>query len=131
MADIFAEATRQKIRFETTQGCLTVEDLWDLPLTGNRRVHLDGVAVGLYHELQTQQQVSFVDDPPKANTLLQLKLDIVKYVIEVKKAAQLAATQAADRAAQKAKLLDIIARKQDAALEELPVDQLQQMIAVL
>ena len=131
MEDIFAEATRQKIRFETAQGCLTAEDLWDLPLTGHKRVHLDGIAVEIYQDLQTQQQVSFVNDPPKANTLLQLKFDVVKQIINVKKAEKLAAEQAAEQAARKNKLLEILARKQDTALEGLSVDELQAMVATL
>lgn len=130
MESLFADATRQKIRFETAQGCLTVEDLWDLPLTSTRRVHLDGIAIGLYQELQAQQ-VSFVEEVSKANTLLTLKFDVVKHIIAVKKADKLAAAQDADKAARKAKLLDILAHKQDAALEALSIEELQGMVGAL
>jgi hypothetical protein len=34
--NIFEQATRAKIRFSTPVGMLSVEDLWDLPLTSTQ-----------------------------------------------------------------------------------------------
>ena len=48
MSEIFMKATQKKLRFDSTQGLLTVEDLWDLPLTGtNKKANLDDIAIGL------------------------------------------------------------------------------------
>lgn len=35
---IFEQASRQKLRFETSAGKLSIEDLWDLPLTSNNNL---------------------------------------------------------------------------------------------
>ena len=44
--NIFEQAARQKIRFESVLGLLCVEDLWDLPLTSlnSKRANLDDIA---------------------------------------------------------------------------------------
>ena len=41
--DIFKQATKLKLRFSSVRGDLTVEDLWDLPLTSKSNLSLDGV----------------------------------------------------------------------------------------
>ena len=46
--NIFEQATRQAFRFESPKGFLTVEDLWNLPLTNNTgRANLDGINAGI------------------------------------------------------------------------------------
>ena len=131
MADIFAQATRTKLRFTSPCGLLSIEDVWDLPLTSKRGASLDALARTLYRELQETKEISFVDDPPPENTLAQLRFDLVKYVIDVKKAERQEALAAAEKAERKAKLLEALARKQDAALEGHSIEELQEMIAAL
>jgi hypothetical protein len=133
--DLFAKAARLKLRFESGCGLLCVEDLWDLPLTdrysrGTRGMSLDELARNLYHALQATE-VSFVDEPAQANTLAQLRFDVVKSVIDVKKEERQLARDEADKAARKAKLLEVLAKKQDAALEGHSMEELEQMIAAL
>jgi len=131
MADLFADAVRAKVRFDTVRGCLSVEDLWDLPLTSPRGLSLDTLARTLYRELQETKEASFVDDPPPANTVAQLRFDLVKYIIDVKKAERQVAVMEAERAARKARLLKVLAHKQDAALEQHSIEELESMIAAL
>ena len=38
---MFEQAARLKLRFETSRGLLSVEDLWDLPLTSARGASLE------------------------------------------------------------------------------------------
>lgn len=131
MTDIFAHAVRRKVRFDTPRGCLSAEDVWDLPLTSPRGVSLDSLARTLYRELQETKEASFVDDPPPANTLAQLRFDLVKYVIDVKKAERQTALAEAEKAERKARLLEVLARKQDAVLEGHSIEELETMIASL
>lgn len=128
--NIFEQASRLKLRFTTTRGSLAVEDLWDLPLTSTRGTSLDDIAVSLHHQLK-HDTVSFVDDTVAAAPELQLSFDVVKRVIEVKKTENKAAADARAKAEQKQKILGILARKEDAALEAMDADKLRQMIAAL
>ena len=44
MDNLFLQATREKFRFESSKGDLSVEQLWDLPLTSRTGFDLDTVA---------------------------------------------------------------------------------------
>lgn len=122
---MFEQASRRKIRFESTKGYLSVEDLWDLPLRW-----LDPIAIGLHHKLKNDN-ISFVDDDEKTDPIVQLQFDIIKHVIGVRKAEQRAADEARNKAEQKQKILAIIARKQDGELETKSVEELQGLVAGL
>lgn len=51
--NIFEQTSRLKLRFDTTKGMLTAEDLWDLPLTSDAgKANLDDVAQSLHRELK-------------------------------------------------------------------------------
>lgn len=127
---LFETASRLKLRFETPSGLLTVEDLWDLPLTSTtgRRTSLDAIAVALHKSTRdAADTVSFVT--PEAPSLIaemeQLRFDIVRHVIKVRVAEYEALRQAGERKARKQRLLELIAQKEDAALGERPVDELR------
>lgn len=132
MADIFALAAKQKLRFITSRGQLSAEDLWDLPLTSpsGKNVNLDDVARSIFKELKDSEEVSFVEDSnsKKAAGVLALKLEIAKFVIADKKADRDAAEKAASDKAQREKILEIIANKKDKALEEKSLEDLQAML---
>lgn len=127
---MFEIASRKKLRFDSPQGLLTVEDLWDLPLTSERgnRANLDDIARGLHRQMKDDADVSFVSEArAKADDGTALKLDIVKRVIEVKLAEKKAAAEARANAEKKQKILAIIARKEDQQLEGASLDELQKL----
>lgn len=130
-AENFVAASRQKLRFVSPKGLLATEDLWELPLTSQTgRANLDDIAKGLFSELKESEQVSFVDDAKKSATSVELalKLDIVKYIISVKKAERDEAKKAEAAKAQRQKILEIISNKEDKALEEKSIDELRAML---
>ena len=43
MEDLFAKATRDKVKFVTVKGEISIEDLWDLPLTSEKGFDLDSI----------------------------------------------------------------------------------------
>ena len=130
--NIFEQATRAKIRFSTPVGMLSVEDLWDLPLTSTRaRANLDDVARLLDAELKSTSAVSFVNDVSEVNERIKLAFDVAIHVINVKIAEVKAAKSAADVREKKQKIMAIIERKQEESLSAASIDDLQQMLASL
>lgn len=130
---MFEQATRLKMRFESPQGRLSVEDLWDLPLTSTRanQANLNNIAKGISRQLKDESEEDFVNPKSKANETMQLALEIVKHVISTKQAEAEASRLLNERKDKKAKLLELIAKKQDQALEGKPLEELQAMVASL
>ena len=130
---MFEKALRLKLRFVSPQGALTAEDLWDLPLTSTRanQANLNNIAKGISRQLKAESEEDFVNPKSDANEGLQLALDVVKHVIQVKQAENEVARTAAARKETKAKLLEAIERKQDQALEGKSLEELQEMVASL
>lgn len=126
----FLEGTRHKVRFATTLGMLTIEDLWDLPLTSKKGVSLDGLAVRLSKTLREQTE-SFVDASTEGNEELTLQFAIVKQIIDIRLAERDAAKAAKEKAEKKQKILAILERKQDMALENASAEELQAILATL
>ena len=78
--NIFARAAKMKLRFDTRNGRINVEDLWDLPLS-----KLDTIAIDLYDVLQKAPTRSFVTNAvSETNALVQMQFDIVKFIIDHK-----------------------------------------------
>lgn len=130
MSNIFEVASRAKLRFETSKGLLSVEDLWDLPLTHETKANLDQLAGALHRELkQSEDVVSFVKpvSTTKLNTT-QLKFDVVKYIIDIKVGERDAAAQKAARSAQKQELLAALAKAEGRELDAKSPEELRKMI---
>jgi hypothetical protein len=128
----FIAATRNKLRFESVKGLLTVEDLWDLPLTGGAgKANLDDIAKALHRTLKETDDVSFVTPAQKADTSNQLKFEIVKQIIDVKIVERNQATAAAVRREQTQRVRQLLAEKQDNALASKSEDELKALLASL
>lgn len=128
----FEYATRQKIRFQSTRGELTVEQLWDVPLRSRDDFNLNVVAKTANKAFKDISEESFVETTRTvAHTRLEAALEIVKYVIETKLNEEAAAKKRADNATEKSKLLKILAEKQDGQLSELSEKELQKRISAL
>jgi len=128
MTLMFEKASRLHLRFDTPVGPLAVEDLWQLPLTSDRsRTDLDGVARGL-DEIVKASAVSFVTDSSEPDEELQLKFDIVKHIIKVKREELATATKQAANASLKLRLQGILASRADTALEGKSDEELKALI---
>jgi len=117
--NIFELAARCKLRFPI-RGSVGTEDLWDLPLEDLNTVYQ---TVG--KALKGMEEGSLM---AKAETgesaLANLRAEIIKHVFMVKKEEADAKTQAAVRREQLRQLDDILARKQNAELEGLSIEDL-------
>ena len=68
---------------------------------------------------------------PKADSVVKLKFEIVKHIIDVRLAENEASRQAAEHRDKKNRLLELIAKKQDEQLAQKSVDELKAMVADL
>ncbi len=129
---MFEKASRLKLRFDTNKGQLSIEDLWDLPLTSNTgKANLDDIARGLFQKLKSDNTVSFVKPEQKSDQADQLAFDIVKHIIDVRVAERDAASLAAVNREKKQKLLELIEQKENTVLSEKSLDELKAMAASL
>jgi hypothetical protein len=119
---MFEKAVRLKLRF-THKGLCTVEDLWDIPLESLDRIFKD-----LNIKLKAQKEESLLETRSKEDEILDLKIAIVKYIVEVRLSEQKARTDLSAKSAKKQKLLGIIAEKQDSVLRDMSVDELTKLV---
>lgn len=127
--ELFEKAVRLKLRFDSPQGQLAVEDIWDLPLTsGTNRANLDDIARRLSKQVKESETESFVIRPAKANEVTLLKFDVVKHVIEVRLAENEAAALAKTNKEKKQQLLSLIDQKKNEVLATKSVEELLKMV---
>ncbi len=132
--EIFERASRAKIRYPSSAGDLTTEQLWDLPLSHMRStgVDLDKIARQVNGELKSIAEGSFVSlTPDPRQTELELKLDVLKHVIASKLAARTAAETAMANAERKRVLLSVLAAKEESQLAGMSREEIKAEIAKL
>ena len=114
--NLFEQASRRKLRFTTSSGQISVEDLWDLPLQG-KSLSLDSIAIQLHKQVSDETNMSFVTQKSTASADNQLRFDVVKHIIDVKLAERDARAESAARAEKRKQLTEALERRQAAALE--------------
>ncbi len=130
--NIFEFATRNKIRFASSRGELSVEQLWDVPLRSSDGLNLNEIAKSANKALKDATEESFVETArTQLHVRLETTLEIVKYVIETKLGDEATAKKRADNKIEKEKLLTILAEKQDGKLSALSESELRKRIAAL
>lgn len=128
----YERAIRNKMRFPSPKGDLSLEQLWDLPLQARNGFDLDTVAKTINAELKGISEESFVDrgsNPRKGE--LEYKLELVKHVIATQQEENLAALTKARAREERQKLEAILATKQASALESLTEEQIQARLDAL
>lgn len=123
--NVFEIATREKLRFPY-KGSISVEDLWDLS-----PANLDSVFKSLNAEKKQAETESLLSAKTDADTILDIKLSVVRHIVAVKLAEAEKRAKAKEIKEQKQKIMEIIANKQDAALQNKSVEELQAMLAGL
>lgn len=122
----FETATRRKLRFQTTKGNLSIEDLWDVPLTV-----LDDAYKGLSRQIREAEDDSLLTKRDSGVEEASLKRDLVKHVVQVRQAEATEKTARAARRAQAARVRELIAQKNDEALAGKSTDELNALLAEL
>lgn len=120
--NIFEYAAKNKLRFPF-RGSIGTEDLYDLS-----PANLDSIYKTLSREAKKNEEESLLADKSANDVQLSVKIDIVKYIVAEKLAAIERAKKAAATKLQAEKIRAILAKKQDAALEEMSPEELQKML---
>lgn len=129
---IFEQASRLKLRFPSVRGELTTEQLWDMPLTSKNDFNLDRVARTVNAEIKSMDEESFVStNSNPAKRLAELRLEIVKFVIADRQEANAKSLMAASRAEERQRLLAVLAKKDEQALNEMSADDIKKRLAEL
>jgi hypothetical protein len=123
--NVFEMATRMKFRFPF-RGMISVEDLWDLDVE-----QLDVVYKALNKDVQKSQEESLLNASHIGNADLNAKIEIVKYIFQVKQAEEEERKNAAANAVKRRRILEVLAKKQDNALENMTEEELQAALAEL
>jgi hypothetical protein len=130
----FEIATRNKARFITSKGSLSVEDLWDLPLTSTTgKPCLDSIARDLHRALNNNKEPVFVQnvDTPKIDPAVEAAFNVVLRIIEVKQAENALAAAARKKSEQKQEILAALAEAKSQSLKSKSPEELQAMLDAL
>ena len=123
--NIFEYAVRNKVRFPF-KGMISVEDLWDLSLT-----NLDSIYKTLNKQVKQSEEESLLSEKESVDTELEVQIAIIKYIVDVKKKEKEAKDKAAEKKAQKQKIMSIIASKENEALQNSSLEDLKKMLEEL
>lgn len=121
--NMFEYATRNKLRFPY-KGQISVEDLWDLSLSS-----LDAVFKNLNKQLKTAKEESLLETKSKEDEVLEIRIDIVKYIVAVKQTEAKVKLQAKENKEKKEKLLAILADKEKEEYQNMSADEIRKLIS--
>lgn len=120
--NLFEMATRSKLRFPSTRGELSVEDLWDLS-----DKDLDVVYKNLKDQEVKSSEESLLDDA-NVDPKLTAAIGIVKYIFTTKRNERLAEKERINKKLTQRKYIDALSKKQDEAIEKMSEAELRAMI---
>lgn len=123
IGELFIAASRKGYQFTTTKGVIDINDLWQLNLES-----LDRIAVGLDEAITKAGTKSFIAKRSTSNKELDDKLEIVKYIIQVKQEEADASRTRLEKAAKRARLEEILAQKEDESLKGKSVEEIKKLI---
>lgn len=120
---MYKEALQKKLRFKTNKGMITTEDLFDLSLQ-----NLNTLAIMLDKKISEAPKKSFIEELSVEENDDELRFSIVKDVINIKLKARKDNINRAQIDARNKRIAELIAKKEDEALENKSIEELRAMI---
>ena len=132
MTNIFEQASRKALRFQTVKGELTVEQLWQLNLDKGE-VNLYQLATELVADVNSkpQKELSFFKKKTNKNELAELKFAIIEHIV-ITKVSEIEENESA--AVRKSEIDDIdrlIAQKEAESKASMSLEDLKKLKAKL
>lgn len=120
--NIFEMAARCKYRFPY-RGNISVEDLWDLPVKA-----LDGIFKTLNAEVKQSQEESLLENKSPEDEVLANKIEIIRHIVAVKQEETAELKDLREKSAKRQKILELMEKKDNEALEQMSKEDLQKML---
>jgi hypothetical protein len=127
--DIYKRAMRKKLKFQTSRGVLSTEDMFDIKVE-----ELDKWAIALNKKIKAEEGESYRKDQKQSSTQStddKLRLDLLVDIINTKEKDAETAEKAIATKQRKARLAELIAEKKDEDLKDMSVEELEAMHADL
>lgn len=125
--DLYKKASKEKLRFQTNRGVLTVEQLWDLDLKTN---DLSNAIKSVKKILKKNDddELSFLEDTKVVDVENQLRFDILKDVYLTKKQEDEERTKALKDKGHNEKIMAIMSERKDEELRSMPYEELEKLL---
>lgn len=122
MDNMFEYVVRNKVRFPY-KGLIAAEDLWDLSVE-----NLDAIYKTLNTSLKQTKEDSLLSKPSKQDYMLSAQIEVVKYIVAVKQDEAVQRLKAKENREKKQRIMEIMANKQDADLQNKSLEELNAML---
>lgn len=121
---MYKQASKLKLRIQTSRGLLSAEQLWDLSMTDITNAIRAAKKV---LKKDNDDELSFLEDSNKVDVESQLRFDILKDVYLTKKKETDERRDAAETKAFNQKIDMLIAEKKDTQLKEMSIEDLMKL----
>lgn len=126
--EMYKQATRINLQFETEKGVLNVQQLWTLGTTTLSKA-IKAINKKLKEQDKDDDELSFLGTTVSSkNKEDVLRFEILKDIYLTKKQEAEEASLALSKKENNQKILELIARKKDTALEQMSVEELEKML---
>lgn len=122
----FEKASKKKLRFESSKGQLTVEQLWDLSLES-----LNTIGLKVKKKLEETGTESLISTKPKTNADDELRFAIVKHIIDYKLKQQEERAKRQERSEKIQALQQLAVQKQNEVFTSQSLEEIQKQLAEL
>jgi len=122
----YKKAVKSKLRFKTSRGLLTLEQLWDTPLI----VLVEAIrkAKEEIGEVSKDDELSFLEENHTVDETMQLRFDILKDVYLSKKKENKERRDEALIKENNEKIMSLIHQKEEEELKNKDIEELKKMI---
>ena len=130
--NLFIRATRLKLRFASVKGELSLETLWEVPLRSKDAFNLDEVFRKDNRAWKAATEESIVETKKtKEHQLLELAVEVVRFVVKTKLDEEEAAAKRADRVKEREAILAVIEEQEKEKHGAAPAADLRRRLKAL
>jgi hypothetical protein len=122
-AIMYKEASKLKLRFQTSKGNLSIEQLWDLNLN-----ELDSLAVSLEEAYKNSKGKSFLEKKTAKNKTIKLQFDIAFDILNTKVEEREALQKEDENKTHNQKIPSLIKEKQEDELKGKSIKELEKLL---